>query len=327
MTERDAGWQSRPEAGSLLGLRILAWVANHLGRRILHTVLWPVSLYFLIVRRPERRASRAYLNRVLHRPARLTDVLRHFHCFAKVAADRVYFLGGRADRIPARFVIDPALHELTASGRAGVVLAAHFGSFDAARVLGPRLGGVRLRIVLDKGVNARFMAVLADIEPEFHRLIIDAGQSAVALGLAVGDALRGGDWVGFLADRRRAHDRVLPLNFLGETAWFPQGPFIVASLFRAPLIAVFCRLTDGGYEIHCEVLRQSMDAARGERQTAVAAAMELYVARLESHVEACPIGWFNFFDFWAPPTTTTPDSGTASPTDLDSSRGKRRLTS
>ncbi len=298
MARDTTQWQTRPEAGSTSGLRFLLWIARHLGRRFLHMLLWPVSVYFVVVRGPERRASYDYLSRVLGRPARLREVIQHFHEFAKVAADRFYFLANRTDRIPVRFVIDPRLDEVLQRGRPGIFLAAHFGSFEAARVLGPELGGIRLRIVLDKSLNRRFMDILAEVEPELAQLIIDSEQDSVALGLTIGDALRGGDWVGFLADRHRHGDRTSAQVFLGSPANFPIGPYIIANLFKAPIIGTFCRLTDKGYEVHCEVISMQTDLPRRTREAAISAMAADYAERLERHVRASPFAWFNFFDFW-----------------------------
>ena len=297
MIDEKAQWQSRPEAGSTGGLRFLVWVAEHLGRGVLHTMLWPVSVYFVLVRGPERRASFSYLSRVFERPARLGEVINHFHYFAKTTADRFYFLAN-PDSIPVRFVVDPRLDEVLERGKPGIFLAAHFGSFEAARVLGPRMGGIRLRIVLDKAVNQRFMDIMAEVEPELAGLIIDSEQGSVELGLAIGDALREGDWVGFLADRHRAGDRTSSQTFLGTPAPFPTGPYIIANLFKAPLIGAFCCLTDNGYEVHCEVISEQANIPRKQRGAAIDALTARYVARLEHHVRSSPYAWFNFFDFW-----------------------------
>ncbi len=297
MSDGKTQWQSRPEAGSTGGLRFLVWVARHLGRGVLHTMLWPVSVYFLLVRGPERRASQEYLARVFGRPARLTEVLTHFHQFAKVTADRFYFLAD-PESIPVRFVVDPTLAAVLERKEPGIFLAAHFGSFEAARVVGPALGGIRLRIVLDKALNQRFMDIMAEVEPELAALIIDSEQESVALGLNIGDALREGDWVGFLADRRRVGDRTSEHEFLGTAAHFPLGPYIIANVFKAPIIGAFCCLTDKGYEVHCEVISARTDFPRRARQEAIDALVASYVARLEHHVRASPYAWFNFFDFW-----------------------------
>jgi len=291
-------WQQRPEAGSGSGLRFLMWVATHLGRRFLHTLLWPVSAYFVVVRGPERRASAAYLSRVFGRPARWYEIVRHFQRFAAVTADRFYFLADQAPDIPVQFVIDPQLQSVLDDGRPGIFLAAHFGSFEAARVLGPALGGIRLRIVLDKSLNQRFMDMMARVEPELAALIIDSEQDAVALGLSIGDALKSGDWVGFLADRHRSGDRTSMQTFLGSPAPFPTGPYIIANLFKAPVIGAFCRLTDTGYQVHCEVINPRTEFPRGDKTAALDAMAADYAQRLEGHVRQSPYGWFNFFDFW-----------------------------
>jgi predicted LPLAT superfamily acyltransferase len=298
MREPRGAWQARPEAGNLFWLKVVLWVARHLGRGVLPLFLWPAAGYFFLRRGAERRASLDFLTRVHGRPAKWHEALMHFYSFARVAADRVYFLAGETDRVPVSFVLDPALPDVLTEGRPGIFLAAHFGSFEAARVVGPSLGGVRLRIVLDKGVNARFMQVLAEVEPEFEQLIIDAGQDSVTLGLAIGDALKAGDWVGFLADRYRQGDRVTKQQFFGDAAPFPQGPYIVASLYKAPVIGIFCRLKDGGYQIHVEVLERAFHAPRSDRQGAVEGLMQRFVNRLETHVRLAPSGWFNFFPFW-----------------------------
>lgn len=294
----NAAWQERPEAGSTRGIRFLMWVARHLGRGILHTILWPVAAYFLLVRGPERRASRAFLTRAIDGArVRWWHVLSHFYSFAKATADRFYFLAD-PNKVPVSFVTDPELHPLLDEGRAGLFLAAHFGSFEAARVLGPELGGISLRIVLDKAIGARFMEVMAELHPEMAGMIIDSEQDSVALGLSIGDALKAGDWVGFLADRHRKGDRTVEVEFLGARAHFPIGPYLIAALFKAPIICAFSRFSDGVYTVHCEVLTTATNIPRKAREQHLQDLVQAYANRLEHHVKATPYAWFNFYDFW-----------------------------
>ena len=298
----SAHWQARPEAGTFGGLRFLMWIANHMGRGALFALLKPVVLYFLVVRGPERRASRAYLARALARKPGWLDVYRHFLRFAEVTSDRFFFLAERDAEIPVRFVLDDAFERVMSSGQSGIFLAAHFGSFEAARVLGPQHGGIRLRIVLDKQINARFVELMEHVAPEMYDLIIDSEQGSVALGLSINEALKNGDWVGFLADRFRPADRTLRLPFLGDQAVFPAGPYLIANTFKAPVIGAFCRLTETGYEVHLEVLSERVAWPRAEREAELQKLAAHYVSRLEHHVRAAPFGWFNFYEFWAAPS-------------------------
>ncbi len=292
-------WQQRPEAGTTGGLRFLMWLTVRFGRTPLRAALYPVALYFFVVRGPERRASKSYLNRVLKHKATTLDVLRHFVCFAHVAADRFFFFAGLEDKIPVKFVGFEILQQLVDRGQSGIFLAAHLGSFEAARVVGPQLGGIDLRVVLDQKFSGRFLQLMTEINPELARSIIDSEQGCVELGLTIKDCLRKGAWVGFLADRHRSGDRTLAVDFLGSKASFPVGPYIIASTFKAPIFCMFCRLSGKGYEIHCEVLSEGAQLPRANRQEALEAIVGAYVKRLEHHVQAAPFGWFNFFDFWA----------------------------
>ena len=66
-------WAHRRERGSLLGLRLMAWVAVTLGRPVARWLLHPITLYFLLFAAAPRRHSARYLGRVLGRPATLRD--------------------------------------------------------------------------------------------------------------------------------------------------------------------------------------------------------------------------------------------------------------
>ena len=312
MTDRSepmsspAHWQSRPEAGTTAGIRFLMLLARTLGRNTLRIALYPVAAYFFVVRAPERRASREFLARVHGRPARAREVFRHFLSFARVAADRFFFFAGQDSEVPVQFVGTEAVQAIVDSGKTGIFLAAHFGSFEAARVIGPQIGGIQLKIVLDERVSGRFLQLMTELNPQLAESIIDSGQDAVQLGLTIKDALRNKHWVGFLADRHRTGDRVLRTPFLDGLAEFPVGPYIIANSLKAPIICMFCRPVGAGYVVHCEVLTERANLPRENRQEALTALVGNYAERLEQHVRAAPYGWFNFFDFWEAERTIDP---------------------
>ena len=62
-------WIERPEGGAPLALRLLCGFALTFGRAPARAVLHPITLYFMLRRGPERRASREFLSRVLGRRA------------------------------------------------------------------------------------------------------------------------------------------------------------------------------------------------------------------------------------------------------------------
>ena len=69
-------WIERPEAGGVTALLLIRTFALLCGRTAARLVLIPITLYYLVRRKPERRASRAYLRRILGREPTLEETAR-----------------------------------------------------------------------------------------------------------------------------------------------------------------------------------------------------------------------------------------------------------
>jgi predicted LPLAT superfamily acyltransferase len=87
-------WKQRPEGGGWFALWLIRNIGRYGGRGVGRLLLYPITLYFLLRRAPEREASRRFLGRVLGRPATLRDVARHIHTFASTILDRIFLLSG-----------------------------------------------------------------------------------------------------------------------------------------------------------------------------------------------------------------------------------------
>src|SRR5437667_9768116 len=87
-------WATLPERGTPTSLRVIAWIAAHIGRWGARLLLYPITLYFVITARSARRTSYEYLKRLRGESARWWHVFRHVHCFAVTIAHRVYLLRG-----------------------------------------------------------------------------------------------------------------------------------------------------------------------------------------------------------------------------------------
>jgi predicted LPLAT superfamily acyltransferase len=300
MPSDNDDWRRKSEAGSAIGIRFMAMVASKLGRKPLHFAVIPLALYFLIVRGDERKASREYLARVLGYSPSLRQQFSHFLTFARVIADRYFFILGRTERISIDADGTEKLQRLVDQKRGGIVLSAHFGSFEAARVLGGQLSGAVLRIVLDKKISRNLVAALEVVRPGLADVFIDLSQPSASLALEISDALQRGEWVGFLADRSVSNDRTASFEFLGSNATFPLGPVIIAGIFKVPLVSVFPIYRDSGYQICCEIINEQVELPRKNRDEVLCGHMQKFVASLEAHVRRDPYNWFNFYNFWGP---------------------------
>ena len=295
----SADWTRRPEGGSRFAIRLLRRLALGAGRAPTRLLLLPITLYFLLRRGPERRAARAYLTRVLGRPARLIDVARLIHRFAGTILDRVYLLGEQFRRFEVSTHGLDALHAAMDHGRGVLLLGSHLGSFESLRVLSLQRPDVDVRAVLDVAQNAAITETLAALNPAIAASVIDAGQDGTAIVLAIKEALAAKALVTLLADRARPGEAALRTDFLGAPAPFPTAPWLIAAALKVPVVLCF-GLYRGGkrYELHFETFADELSIERRGREAALAAILARYAARLEHYTRYEPWNWFNFYDFW-----------------------------
>ena len=293
-------WKHRPEGGTRGSLALIVGIARHGGRGLARLCLYPITLYFLLVRGPERRASRAWLARVRGRDAGPWDVARHIHTFASTILDRVFLLGGQTWRFDIRVHgLDP-LVALVDQGRGALLFGSHLGSFDVLRVLATRRPDYVIRVVLDKGQSPAMMKLLDALNPAIAANVIDAAQDGPSVVMAMKQALEDGALVAMLVDRARPGEPALPVAFLGGSARFPTTPWLIAAALKVPVVLGFGLYRGGNrYDLVFEPFSDGLDIPRERRRAELASLIRRYAERLEHHARSAPLNWFNFYDFWS----------------------------
>lgn len=301
------------ERSNLLALSLMRWIAISAGRRISRWVLHPIALYFFAFHGVARRASRSYLNQVLQRPARWTEVYRHVHHFAACVLDRVYFLQDRFDQFEVTVHGGDAMLAAVDRGDGLFLLGAHLGSFEALRAAGQTKGARIAMLMFEE--NARFInAALAAVAPNAQLHTIPLGRPSSMLALR--HWLDEGGLAGLLADRtlpgQSERSGVQRLNFLDRPAHFSDGPFRLAAMLRRQVFFM-AGIYQGGkrYDLHfVEVADFRMVGAPGSAPVnqLIQEALARYVALLETLCRASPYNWFNFYDFWAENSCATSHS-------------------
>jgi predicted LPLAT superfamily acyltransferase len=299
-------WARQRERSNRWLLRLMRWLALALGRRVARVLLHPIAGWFVLDPATRRHSAR-YLSRALGRPATWRDVYRHLHTFSSTVLDRVYLLQERFDEF--RFTASGADTILLPFARGDGVLAfgAHLGSFEALRMIGHEQG-LRVAMIMYED-NARLInETLAALAPKSALHTIALGR--VDAMLALRRWLDEGGVAGLLADRTPAansqRSKAVALPFLGVPALFPDGPFRLAAMLRRKVVFMaglyrggrdydlrFVELADFGQ------LGANGPAMAAERDAAIRACLERYVATLEALCRETPYNWFNFYDFWA----------------------------
>ena len=243
------------------------------------------------------------------------DVYAHLFTFAATVLDRVYLLQERFDEFAFEASGVEAIMAPFNAGRGVLAFGAHFGSFEALRMIGHDRG-LRVAMIMYED-NARFInETLAAMAPraQLHTIALGRVDAMLALrrwldeggvaGMLADRTLPGGN-----AQRSKAVRAAVPrrAGALSRRAVpprrdaAPEGRVHGRPLPRRP------RYDLRFIEIADFALAAGASAPSGaERDAAIRAALERYVATLESLCREAPYNWFNFYDFWADADATEP---------------------
>jgi predicted LPLAT superfamily acyltransferase len=301
---KPPAWQQLAEVGSLWALRAANALYRVFGRRFVLAVLYPIALYFTLRHRRVRDASRGYLTAVAGLsggpPPRSRDVLRHVFEFAVQIFDRTVSWGDSFDRMELEKRRSLPLLELARTGRGGILVGAHLGSFDLLRLVADRYE-VRVNVLMFTAHADRINAFFARLDPRSRVRVLAIDPDSVQTAFAVRRCVEQGEFVGILADRvpPGGRGRTQRVPFLGREARFPTAPFELAALLGCPLLLCLClRTGDASYEAIALPLYEGGRLPPGARAGQARALLEAYVRELEAASLRAPYQWFNFYDFW-----------------------------
>jgi len=291
-------WTTERERGSHRLLRGACWLTLTFGWGMGRLLLYPSTLYYYVTAARPRAASRDYLQRVLDRPVREWDILRHFFNFASITLDRVFLLSGRTRHFSITTEGLEALTEVIDRGEGCILLGSHLGSFEALRAFG-RSAPVRVSPVMHQRPGSPMTSLMQALDPALAEDVIAIGSPDAMLQVKA--SLARGEIVAFLADRdpQNRAGRTVTVDFLGQPAEFPTGPFILAAVLEAPVVLFYgLRLGPRRYSIRFERFAERIILNRATRQADLAAQVTRYSTSLAKQCQVAPFNWFNFFPFW-----------------------------
>ena len=282
----------------MLGIRFVFFLATAFGRAPAGLFLRVVALWYALIDRQAKKASKTFLSRALGRAATFADVYRHIFCFARVTLDRAFLLKGRDDLFEVHKEGNHHLQELTRKKRGALLLGGHLGSFEAMRV-----GASRERFpinIVGHFQNARMInALLEQLNPEIAARVLHVGDDPAGTAITMRERLEAGEMLAVLGDRVGLNDKHTAVTFLGKTALFPTGPFLLASALKCPVYLVFGLYHEPNrYNLYCEPFVDRVVLPRANRQQALQDITQRYAERLEHFAKIAPYNWFNFYDFW-----------------------------
>lgn len=281
--------------------RVMMLGLNHLSQPVQRATMpfWAGIFYVLVPR--ARRTIEQNLSRVLGPTDLLHEKGRSFRLFVNYAQSitNMYCLHlGQTVPLAATTVGQEHIFKLQAEGRGAVVATGHLGFWQIAPILMQRKSYPPLTMAMAEEPNSR----TAEWERQFRdkfRIVYTTRSPFASLELA--QVLRRGELVGMQMDRAPSGPR-LWLPFCGRPAPFPVGPATLARATSAPLLPTFVIASADRTRCTFHVEAPIEVARTADRAADIREATEQLVAVYERYVRRYPEQWFNFFDFWDPPT-------------------------
>ena len=293
-----ATWKGKTRGG-LLGYKIFVFLIRHAGLNAAYGLLLFVAGWFVLFSPKSTRAIYTLFRKRFRkgRWASALGVYRTYWVFGQALIDRTAVLAGFEQQFTYDFDGESHIHHMAEAGNGGVLLSIHGGNWSmAGSMLEENVGqSARINIVMLEAEHQKIQAFLEQVQVKQAANIIGIGNDFSHI-IAMGAALRNGELLCMHGDRFLPEADTLEVDFLGAKAHFPAGPFQLIYRMKVPYSFVFAfKETRRHYHFYATPMQQHPASAQ--------AAAQEFAQSIEAKLQQYPYQWYNFYDFWAAPST------------------------
>ncbi|TYA73943.1 LpxL/LpxP family acyltransferase [Seonamhaeicola marinus] len=287
-----AQWKGKSR-GTVLGYKIFVFAMKKLGIKAAYFILYFVAAYFCFFSKQNAKAIYYYFNKRLKysKLKSLFSVYRSYFVFGQTIIDKVAISSGLRHKFTYEFDGIELIKQALKNKKGGVLISAHVGNFEIAEhflgdlsedtsicLLTTELEHTAIKEYLEsvtKKSNINFIFIKEDLSHIFE----------------INAALAKNQLVCITGDRYVEGTKYVEEELLGLKAKFPQGPFLLASRLKVPVLFVYVmKETNKHYHLYA---RQSSAKHRDQKQV-----LKDYTESVSWMLEKYPLQWFNYFDFW-----------------------------
>lgn len=300
LTSKDDKKWSSHSVGTPWQHRFFYFLIRLGGRHIAYLFLYPVVLYYLLLRPEERRKSRYYLERRFPERQGFKALQDSFHMImglSRSLVDRALVGICGPQVLHTEFPEGQRLAELATAEKGLIILTTHVGCWQAAMACLSKLKGpVHMLMQQDEGdIDRHYFEHSGQENP--YRIIDPTGFLGGTLEMVT--ALKRGEIVSIMGDRRQGpEENCLAINFLGAPVNFPAAAWKLAAVSGAPIAVIFPIKT--GPDSYLIELAEVINVAREDSRPLkrLSPYLTRYVKALEELCDKEPYQFFNFYDMW-----------------------------
>lgn len=304
-------WSRQKERGTIFGMKFSLAVYALLGRGVFNQLLKLIIGYYYLTGASARNHSKAYLKQLQEYASKQNKELptplnsyRHLMSFGTAMLDKLAAWRGdmSLDNLTLHGV-EPC-RELIDNKQGVVLIGSHLGNLELCRALSHTYPGLKINALVFSEHAVRFNAVMHSVNPDANLNLIHVTNLGPEVGMQLQEKIDAGEWVVIVGDRTSVtkEKRVVWADFLGKPAPFPQGPFMLAYVLKAPVFLMFGLRKPASkkphFDIYVEQFSDQIKLPRKGREEALCDVVQQYATRLEYYAMKAPLEWYNFFNFW-----------------------------
>ncbi|MBS1685490.1 MAG: lipid A biosynthesis acyltransferase [Bacteroidetes bacterium] len=287
-----AQWEGKSK-GTPLGYRIFVGILRYLGLWPAYVLLTFVVLYYFLFSWSSTRHIYSFFRRRMHFGIAKSVGMVYWNYFmlGQSLIDKVAILSGLSARFTSHSNGAENIERMAAARRGAIMLGAHLGNWEIAGHFIARYDTV-INVLMYDGEHEHIKALMESVigGKKFNVIPIREDLSHVYL---MSEALARGETICMHADRYVQGARAQAVEFMGEPALFPTGPFQLVKALKAPFTYVYgVKTGPTHYEFYARPPKEVSDFANLD------AMMKDYVTDLEGMVNKAPSQWFNYYNFW-----------------------------
>ncbi len=304
MSEQNS-WQDQKESTSPFGMNIIIICYKLFGLRITLAIVNVLAYLVVLSNAKVYKISQNYLltlkayakSKKINLPS--CSPFSHVATFCRTLFFRGLAWDGLIQRSDKENIeVVNTLNTLVKEHPSKLIISAHIGTLDVLRALNAQKNPHPVNIVMWTKQSAKLQAFFKKLNASSNLHIIEIDEINPNLAINIQEKLAHNEWVVIMADRMSANDsRYVEVDFLGEKARFPQGPWILALLLKASVLTLYHFETKNGSNLVYNDWG-ICSTERMKRAEMVEFLAQKYANELEEIVLKYPNHWFNFYDFW-----------------------------
>ncbi|WP_428799719.1 glycosyltransferase family 2 protein [Vibrio kyushuensis] len=304
-------WSKQQERGTVLGIKLLLTIYSIMGRKVFNLFLTVVMRYYHLTGKQTKQASQQYLETLnqyakeqgLELPVNLNSY-QHLLSFGHTLLDKL--AAWKGDFSPKNLTVhgQEQFDDIIKNKQGIILLGSHLGNIELCRAMSRRHSHIKINALVFTEHAERFNSVMKAVNPNSDLNLIQVTHMGPDIAILLEQKIEQGEWIVIVGDRTSTskESRSIWADFLGKAAPFPQGPFVLASILKAPVFLLFGLRDDSRKEPHFNVyfehFSDKIALPRKERQAALQQTVQRYAERLEHYTLKAPLQWYNFFNFW-----------------------------